>query len=80
MPARYTFSVWYCTYEAADATNSTRDDSEAENGDHFLCLQNSVYHDTPVHCDKAAMLLFRKMQLLVRETNGESFRRQWSWP
>ena len=63
MAARYTFSVWYCTPEAADATNSKRHDSEAENGDHFLCLQNSVYRDMPVlfvHGDEAAIFSFMK--------------------
>ena len=63
MPARYTFSIWYCTPEAADTTNSKRHDSEAGNGDHSLCLQNSVYRDIPVlfvQRDEAAIFSFRK--------------------
>ena len=82
MPTRYTFSVWYCTSEAADATNSTRNDSEAGNNNQFLCLQKSLYRDTPVlqvRPDEAAIYSFRKIvaarRPMVRASAGSGIGR-----
>ena len=83
MPSRYTFSVWYCTSEAADATNSTRDALRLGTATtSFVC--RTPYTVTRLCCRCVVMrwrcFCLERMWLLVLETNGESFRRQWSWP
>ena len=83
MPARYTFSVWYCTSEAAAATNLTRDALRL--GTVTTSPVCRTPHTVTHLCCRCVVMRRRcfcleRMWLLVRETNGESFRRQWSWP
>ena len=83
MPARYTFSIWYCTSEAADTTNSTRDALRLGTvTTSSVC--RSLYTVTRLCCTCVVMrqrcFRLERMWLPVWETNGKSFRRQWSWP
>ena len=82
MPARYTFSVWYCTSEAADTTNSTRDALRLGTAT-TSSVCRTPYTVTRLYCRCVVMrrrcFRLERMWLLVRETNVESFCRQWSW-